>query len=204
MQSASGELAPFDDILGVRPTSRCPHRRRRTQSCGWLPFDARAVDALATHTYKWMMSPRAASLLVLRPEFANGCDHSPPAGSPATIRTPATTGSRCAWPRTPAASIRRQPGSPGSAPNPRLEVIEKLGVENIRDHDVRLANRLREGLELEPSNSAIVSVDIDDAERKLERAGIRAGIPAGRIRLSCHVYTTDHDVDEVLTTLTSP
>jgi selenocysteine lyase/cysteine desulfurase len=69
---------------------------------------------------------------------------------------------------------------------------------------VRLANRLRDGLELEPSNSAIVSVDIDDAERKLERAGIRAGIRAGRIRLSCHVYTTDQDVDDVLTTLTAP
>jgi selenocysteine lyase/cysteine desulfurase len=74
----------------------------------------------------------------------------------------------------------------------------------IRDHDVRLANRLREGLELAPSNSAIVSVDIDEAERKLARAGIKARVRAGRIRLSCHVYTTDKDVDDALTTLTAP
>jgi selenocysteine lyase/cysteine desulfurase len=85
-----------------------------------------------------------------------------------------------------------------------LEVIEKLGVENIREHDVRLANRLRKGLELEPSNSAIVSVDIHDAQRKLDRAGIRASVRAGRIRLSCHLYNTDKDVDDALTTLTAP
>jgi selenocysteine lyase/cysteine desulfurase len=87
---------------------------------------------------------------------------------------------------------------------PALETIERLGVENIRDHDVRLANRLRYGLGLELSESAIVSVDIDDAQRKLDRAGIRASVRAGRIRLSCHVYTTDKDVDEALTTLTAP
>ena len=204
VQSASGELAPFDDILAAARHHGALIAVDGTQSCGWLPFDASAVDAMATHTYKWMMSPRGASLLVLRPElrermrplaagwFAGDNPHTSYYGLPLRLATDArrfdTSPAWFSWVGT----------------QPALEVIEKLGVENIRDHDVRLANRLRQGLELEPSNSAIVSVDIDDAELKLERAGIRAGIRAGRIRLSCHVYTTDHDVDEALTTLTAP
>jgi selenocysteine lyase/cysteine desulfurase len=181
VQSASGELAPFEDILASARHHGALIAVDGTQSCGWLPFDASGVDALAAHTYKWMMSPRGASLLVLRPELRE----------------------------------RMRPLAAGwfAGDNPhtsyyglplRLEVIEKLGVENIREHDVRLANRLRKGLELEPSNSAIVSVDIHDAQRKLDRAGIRASVRAGRIRLSCHLYNTDKDVDDALTTLTAP
>jgi selenocysteine lyase/cysteine desulfurase len=204
VQSASGELAPFDDILASARHHGALIAVDGTQSCGWLPFDASGVDALATHTYKWMMSPRGASLLVLRPElrermrplaagwFAGDNPHASYYGLPLRLATDA----------------RRFDTSPAwvswVGAQPALEGIEKLGVENIRDHDVRLANRLSEGLELEPSNSAIVSVDIDDAERKLKRAGIRASVRAGRIRLSCHVYTTDKDVDEALTTLTTP
>jgi selenocysteine lyase/cysteine desulfurase len=151
-----------------------------------------------------MMSPRGASLLVLAPAlrermrphaagwFAGENPHTSYYGLPLRLATDA----------------RRFDTSPAwfswVGAQPALEIIEKLGVENIRDHDVRLTNRLRQGLGLELSNSAIVSVDVDDAQRKLDRAGIRASVRAGRIRLSCHVYNTDADVDEALTTLTSP
>ena len=171
VQSASGELAPFDDILAAARHHGALIAVDGTQSCGWLPFDASAVDAMATHTYKWMMSPRGASLLVLRPElrermrplaagwFAGDNPHTSYYGLPLRLATDArrfdTSPAWFSWVGT----------------QPTLEVIEKLGVENIRDHDVRLANRLRQGLELEPSNSAIVSVDID---------GRRAEVGAGR------------------------
>ncbi|MDI5942833.1 aminotransferase, partial [Micromonospora sp. DH15] len=37
---------------------------------------------------------------------------------------------------------------------------------------------------------------------KLERAGIRAAVRAGRVRASFHLYTTDADVDLALDALT--
>lgn len=204
VQSASGEVAPFDDIMASARHHGALIAVDGTQSCGWLPFDASGVDALATHTYKWMMSPRGASLLVVRPElrermrplaagwFAGDNPHTSYYGLPLRLATDArrfdTSPAWFSWVGAQAA----------------LETIEDLGVENIHAHNVRLANRLREGLGLETSDSAILSVEIADAERKMERAGIRASVRAGRIRLSCHVYTTDEDVDEALTALTDP
>jgi selenocysteine lyase/cysteine desulfurase len=84
---------------------------------------------------------------------------------------------------------------------PALEVIEQIGVAVIGDHNVRLANRLREGLGLPPGDSAIVSADIPGAEAKLDRAGIRASARAGRTRLACHIYTTEQDVDAAVDAL---
>jgi selenocysteine lyase/cysteine desulfurase len=53
------------------------------------------------------------------------------------------------------------------------------------------------------ADSAAVSVAVSDAENKLKRAGIRASVRAGQTRLACHIYTTDRDVDDALTALTS-
>jgi selenocysteine lyase/cysteine desulfurase len=47
----------------------------------------------------------------------------------------------------------------------------------------------------------LVAVDVPGAEAKLERAGVRAAVRAGRIRASFHVYTTDADVDLALNAL---
>jgi selenocysteine lyase/cysteine desulfurase len=203
VQSASGEVAPFDDILASARHHGALIAVDGTQSCGWLPFDASGVDALATHTYKWMMSPRGASLLVLGPELRERMR--PQAAGWFAGDNPHT--SYYGLPLRLAADARRFDTSPAwfswVGAQAALETIERIGVENIRDHNVRLANRLREGLGLETSDSAILSVEIDDAERKMERAGIRASVRAGRIRLSCHVYTTDHDVEEALTALTT-
>lgn len=66
-----------------------------------------------------------------------------------------------------------------------------------------MANRLRAGLGLPPGDSAIVSVaglDADAGER-LAAAGVMAGGRAGALRLSCHLYTTERDVDGALAAL---
>ena len=84
---------------------------------------------------------------------------------------------------------------------PALSIIEDIGVEAIHTHDVGLANRFRAGLGLDPSNSAIVFCDIEDAADKLERAGIRAAVRGGRLRTSWHVYNTVADVERALDVL---
>ena len=87
---------------------------------------------------------------------------------------------------------------------PALEVIERMGVQAIHAHDVGLANRFRAGLGLEPGNSAIVSAEVPEAERRLQRAGIVAALRGGRLRTSWHVYNDAVDVDRTLEALATP
>jgi selenocysteine lyase/cysteine desulfurase len=203
VQSASGQVAPADDIAAAARHHGALLAVDATQACGWLPFDATRFDAVAVHAYKWLMSPRGSSFLVLsrdaqdrvRPHaagwYAGEDPHASYYGPPLRL----------------AADARRFDTSPawfswvGTAP--ALEVIEQIGVSAIQAHNLRLAGRLRQGLGLPPGDSAIVSAAIPGAEAKLARAGIRASTRAGRTRLACHVYTTDQDVDEALTALTS-
>jgi selenocysteine lyase/cysteine desulfurase len=84
---------------------------------------------------------------------------------------------------------------------PTLELLERIGVERIHEHNVGLANRFRAGMGLEPGDSAIVSVDVDDGAAKLERAGIRAAVRAGGLRVSFHLYNTPAHVDAALEAL---
>jgi selenocysteine lyase/cysteine desulfurase len=104
-----------------------------------------------------------------------------------------------------AASARRLDSSPawfswvGAAP--ALEVVERMGVERIQEHDVGLANRFRAGMGLEPGDSAIVSVDVEDGAAKLERSGIRAAVRGGGLRVSFHLYNTPDDVDAAVAAL---
>ena len=84
---------------------------------------------------------------------------------------------------------------------PALALLNEIGVEAVHEHDLRLANRFRAGLGLEPSDSAIVTTDVPDATEKLARAGIMAAARAGKLRASFHLYNTEQDVDAALSAL---
>jgi selenocysteine lyase/cysteine desulfurase len=86
---------------------------------------------------------------------------------------------------------------------PALELLNRIGIEAIHEHDVALANRFRAGLGLEPSNSAIVSVEWPGALERLRAAGIQAAQPASRLRVGFHLYNTTEDVERVLNVLTA-
>jgi selenocysteine lyase/cysteine desulfurase len=66
---------------------------------------------------------------------------------------------------------------------------------------VALANRFRAGLGMAPSNSAIVCVDLPDAAERLARAGVAAAVRGGKLRVSCHLYNHEADVDAALAAL---
>jgi selenocysteine lyase/cysteine desulfurase len=84
---------------------------------------------------------------------------------------------------------------------PALDLVERIGVNAIHDHNLALANRFRAAVGLEPSNSAIVCVEIPGAAERLQEAGIIAAIRGGQLRTSWHVYNTEDDVDQVLRAL---
>ena len=201
VQSASGQVAPADEITAAARQHGALVVADATQACGWLPVDATAFDALVAHAYKWLMSPRGSSFLYLRPSLRERMQPRAAGWYAGADRASSYYGP----PMHLAEDARRFDTSPawvswvGTAP--ALEVIEQIGVPVIHEHNVRLANRLRAGLGLPPGDSAIVSADIPDAEAKLDRAGIRASARAGRTRLACHIYTTEQDVDAAVTVL---
>jgi selenocysteine lyase/cysteine desulfurase len=81
---------------------------------------------------------------------------------------------------------------------PALELLLDIGVEAIHEHDLRLANLFREGLGLEPGDSAIVSTEAPGAGERLRDAGVMAAARAGQLRTSWHLYNTEDDVERVL------
>ncbi|MEV0388442.1 aminotransferase class V-fold PLP-dependent enzyme [Nonomuraea sp. NPDC050643] len=200
VQSATGYVAPLRDIVAAARAHDALVIVDASQACGWLPVGVEGVDALACAAYKWLMAPRGAAFGYLsprlrermRPLAANwyaGADEG---------------GSYYGPPLRLADDARAFDLSPawfsyvGAAP--ALELLGEIGVERIHEHNVALANRFRTGLGLQPSDTAIVSVDAPG--ERLEAAGVRAAVRAGRVRASFHLYTTSDDVDRALDALT--
>src|SRR3954469_1123228 len=201
VQSASGELAALDDIAAAARHHGALTVVDGSQACGWLPLDASRFDVLACHTYKWLMSPRGTALMAIAPAlaerlvphqagwFAGGDPLADYYGAPLRLATTA----------------RRLDISPAwfswVATAPVLELLNRIGVSAIHEHNVRLANRFRVGLGLPEGDSAIVSANVPDAEARCARAGVLAAARAGRLRASFHLYNTEADVDAALEAL---
>ncbi|MFE9693293.1 aminotransferase class V-fold PLP-dependent enzyme [Micromonospora sp. NPDC005806] len=203
VQSSDGTVAPHEEIVAAARAHGALVAVDATQACGWLPFDAGLADAVVVAAYKWLMAPRGAAFGYLAPAlrdrmrpdaagwYAGADPHSSYYGPPLRL----------------ADDARRFDISPawfsyvGAAP--ALELLAEVGLPAIREHDVALANRFLAGLGRPPGDSAIVSVEVPDAQEKLARAGVRAAVRAGRVRASFHLYTTEADVDRALDALTS-
>jgi selenocysteine lyase/cysteine desulfurase len=198
VQMASGEVADLAGIASAAAEHGVLTVVDATQAVGWLPFASTRFDVVVAHAYKWLMSPRGTAFMAIRPERMDAVV--PHAAGWYAGEDPLQT--FFGGPLRLAASARRLDTSPAwfmwVATAAALGVIEQVGIDAIHRHDVALANRFRAGLELEPSNSAIVFCDIEGAADKLERAGIRAAVRGGRLRTSWHVYNTQDDVDRTL------
>jgi selenocysteine lyase/cysteine desulfurase len=197
VQSSTGELADLDAVI----EAAAAHGARvvvDAQACGWLPVDASRIDLLSCSAYKWLCSPRGTAFATISPELAD-------------TLTPHAAGwyagddpyaSFYGAPLRLAPDARRFDVSPAWFPwiatAPTLELLLDVGIEAIHEHDLRLANRFREGLGLPPGDSAIVSVELPEAEQRLEATRVMAAARAGLLRTSWHVHNTDDDVDELL------
>ena len=201
VQSSTGEVADLDAILGAAAEHGAMTIVDATQSCGWRPLDASRFDFVVVHTYKWLMSPRGSAFLYVNPHrredlrplaagwYAGDDVHASYYGPPLRL----------------ASSARRFDVSPvwfsWVGARPALELVENIGVKAINEHNIGLANTFRSALGLEPSNSAIVSVDIAGDMKRLESAGILAAWRAGNLRVSFHLYNDNSDVDALLDAL---
>src|SRR3954454_3047621 len=71
VQSASGEVAPPDEVAAAARHHGALTVVDATQALGWLPLDASRFDAVGAHAYKWLLSPRGAAFMSLSPALAD-------------------------------------------------------------------------------------------------------------------------------------
>lgn len=202
VQSSDGRAIDLDRLVDLAHRFEAKTYVDATQAAGWLPLGSDRFDVTVCHGYKWLCAPRGAGFLTvsghamdwLRPIDAGWYAGEEPWQS---IYGP---------PLRLAADARRFDVSPAwfsySAAVPGLEFLADLGPEAIGEHSVGLANEFRRLVGLEPSNSAIVSVDTS-AGPALAEAGIIVSARAGKARFSFYVYNTEADVEHAASIVTA-
>jgi selenocysteine lyase/cysteine desulfurase len=206
VQSADGRVADLDALAAAARHHGAQTFVDATQAVGWLPLDCGRFDYTTCAGYKWLLGPRGTAYFTIRPEHR---DALVPHGAGWYAGEDPSTAYYGA-PLRLAADARRFDLSPawlnwvGAAP--ALTLLEEIGVAAIHRHDVAMAARLRERLDLPPGDSAIVSVRglPDDAVDRLAAAGVMAAGRGGAVRFSCHLYVTEADVEsaaDVLATM---
>ncbi|MGH2915113.1 MAG: aminotransferase class V-fold PLP-dependent enzyme [Solirubrobacteraceae bacterium] len=202
VQSADGRVADLEAIGSAAAAHGALTVVDATQASGWLPLDTAPFDVLVSGAYKWLSSPRGTALMAIRPQ---ALERLRPI-SAGWYAAPQPWEACYGLPLRLAANARRLDVSPAwlswHATAASLELLQDVGIQRIYDHDVALANRLRCGLRLPATDSAIVSTDADpDAAQRLAGAGVRVSVRAGRVRISPHLYNDEADIDRALEAL---
>jgi selenocysteine lyase/cysteine desulfurase len=201
VQSADGVIADVDRLREAAAASGARVLLDVTQAAGWLPLRLDWADWVVGAGYKWLLSPRGAAWLALRPEALERTR--PQAANWYAAGDPwsATYG----LPLRLASDARRLDLSPvwfaqrGAAA--ALPWLTTLDLGAVQAHCVGLADSLLAKLGLPPRGSAIVALDLPGAAERLTAAGIAAASRAGRARLSFHLYNTSEDVEMAVTAL---
>ncbi|MET7693551.1 aminotransferase class V-fold PLP-dependent enzyme [Streptomyces sp. NPDC005483] len=206
-QSADGRIA---DLPALREAAKAHGARTYvdfSQAAGWLPVDAESYDYTVSTTFKWLLGPHGAAFLAVPEDFG---DLKPVLAGWVAGEIPWDS---CYGPVAELAhSARRFDVSPAlftyTGTRHSLELLEELGVDAVRTHDLALADRFRAGLAglghepLPAPGSPIVSVPgLGGHQPELSAAGIEVSNRAGNLRASFHLYNTAADVDRILDAL---
>jgi selenocysteine lyase/cysteine desulfurase len=199
VQSADGRIVDLDALRAARG-SGTRVVLDATQALGWLPLRLEWADAVVCAGYKWLLSPRGAAWLTVRPELELVPVH---AGWYAGENP---------WTSVYGLPLRLAGGARGLDSSPvwlahtgaaaALPWLADLDLAAVRAHCAGLADTVRKGLGIPPAGSAIVAVHRPDAAEKLAAAGVVSSVRAGAIRLAFHLYNTDDDAARVLDALT--
>lgn len=207
VQPADGRVADLPAISEAARTHGARTYVDASQAVGWLPLDADAYDYVASVAFKWLVSPRGVTFLVvpedlggLTPVFAGWVAGEHPGDSD---YGPVKEFAHSARRFDVSPSLFSYVGARHS-----LALIEELGVEAVQAHDLALADRFRAGLDslgaapLPAPGAPIVSVPgLGHRQPELSRAGIEVSDRAGNLRAAFHLYNTTADVDRLLDVL---
>jgi selenocysteine lyase/cysteine desulfurase len=202
VQSANGAVLDVDALRRTLAGADTVTVIDITQALGWKQVDVGWADVTAAAVYKWLLAPRGTAWMsvsdrvsqMMTPHAANWYAGDEPWESIYGL------------PLRLADDARRFDTSPTwfSALGAGLTLpwLASLDGSAVEAHTVGLASRLRTELRLPQQDSAIVSLPIEGAADKLAKAGIRASVRAGRVRVGFHLYNTEDDLDRLLEALT--
>ena len=212
VQSATGRRT---DLTAV--AARCREVGARlfvdaTQSAGVLTMpEAVSPDYIAVHGYKWLLGPRGAAWLYVRPDRLEALGPL----APNHKGTPYPWRDFYGGPLAYAPDARKLdmslswPTWTGAAA--ALDLISSLDRPELERHCLNLGQLLRDGaaeqgLRCLPSElpSHIVTVTVPDPDaalKELTAQGVRATARAGALRFGFHGFNTPDDVSRVLTAL---
>ncbi len=192
-----------------------------TQSAGAVPTDVAAddIDILLTSGYKWLCAPLGSAVLFVRRDLHEELE-------------PGLVG----WRSTEQVGLHFDADHIGWAQSARrfefgtiaygctvglttaIEYLLGIGIQQIHNHNLALADRLVEGLAdlgahlLSPSienlHSSIITVrfpghDQGRVAQRLNSEGVVVSPRIGGIRISPHLYNTADDIDQALESLRS-
>jgi selenocysteine lyase/cysteine desulfurase len=201
VQSANGAVLDVDALRRTVAGTDTLTVIDITQALGWKLLDVGWVDVTAAAVYKWLLAPRGTAWMSLSDRVSRIM--TPHAANWYAGEDPWQT--IYGLPLRLADSARRFDASPAwfSALGAGLTLpwLASLDGTAVEAHAVGLANRARSELVLPQQNSAIVSIPIADAAERLQRAGIRASVRAGAVRVGFHLYNTENDLDRLLDAL---
>jgi selenocysteine lyase/cysteine desulfurase len=201
VQSANGRVLDVDALRAGLAGADTVTVIDVTQAVGWKRLDLGWVDVTAAAVYKWLLAPRGTAWMLLSDRISRLM--TPHAANWYAAEAPWST--IYGLPLRLAADARRFDTSPawfgvlGSGLT--LSWLASLDRAAVESHCLGLANRLCAELDLPPSDSAIVSLSIEDGADALARAGIRASVRAGAVRVGFHLYNTDDDLDRLVDAL---
>lgn len=198
VQSANGDVLDVDALRVGLADANTWVVIDVTQAVGWMQLDLGWVDVTVAAVYKWLLAPRGTAWMSLSDRVSRVM--TPHAANWYAGEAPWST--IYGLPLRLASDARRFDTSPAwfgvLGAGLTLPWLASLDGAAIQAHTVGLANRLRAEIDLPQSNSAIVSIPIADAADQLKRAGIRAAVRAGAVRVGFHLYNTTDDLDRLL------
>lgn len=202
VQSATGAVLDLEALRAAAAAAGAAVLLDVSQAAGWMPLSVAWADWVVGAAYKWLLSPRGAAWLAVRPEALERT--LPLAANWYAGDDP--WASIYGMPLRLANDARRLDLSPawfaqvGAAA--AIPWLTELDLEAVREHCVGLADAVRGGLGLPAGGSAITSLELSAEQiERLRAAGVRFSLRAGRVRLSFHLYNTAADVDLVLNAL---
>lgn len=211
VQSADGALVDAEAVRQAAAEVGAWTYVDTTQAVGWLPvgpgesFDPGQFDVTVCATYKWLCTPRGVTMTSFS---TRALEEMQP------VHTSWFSGrnlDRSGYGPTVdlADGARRFDVSP---PWPQyvgqrvsLDYFTPERIPAIRDHDLGLAARFCQALDLPEPSTPIVSVP--DPDEAICRAAAQANLAVsprnGLARFSFHVYNTDRDVDRAVAAVRS-
>lgn len=203
VQSADGYVVDMPAVVAAARACGARVLFDVSQAAGWVPLQDNGADWVVSVGFKWLLGPKGTAFLA-GTDDALATLHPLAAGWYAGNNPWETVYNA---PLRLAEDARRfdvSPVWPGWLGQlPALELLLSVGIENIQRHNIALADRLRTGLGLPVGNSAVVSLEVTpETLERLRSARVVGAVRAGRLRLGCHLYNTESDIDRALNVLT--